>query len=118
MEDSYTHLKIAGQSFNDTGNYTHIMNGTSAATPMVAGVAALILEANPALTWREVRYILATTARKNDPADSGWQTNGAETVAVVKVPSGAATVSAPSTPEPPWPKPLPLPDWMPTIPSP
>jgi kexin len=54
------------------------MDGTSAAAPMVAGVVALMLEANPNLTWRDARYILATTARKNDPSDySGWTTNGA-----------------------------------------
>ncbi len=64
---------------NATGDYTHWMNGTSAATPMVAGVVALMLEANEALTWRDVRYILATTARKNCFDDSGadWSENGA-----------------------------------------
>jgi subtilisin-like proprotein convertase family protein len=36
---------------------------------MVTGVVALMLEANPALTWREVKYILATTARKIDFVD-------------------------------------------------
>ncbi|MDR0664803.1 MAG: S8 family serine peptidase [Helicobacteraceae bacterium] len=62
---------------NNYGGFTTLMNGTSAATPMVAGVVALMLEANPNLTWRDVRYILATTARKNDPQDSDWRTNGA-----------------------------------------
>lgn len=47
-------------------NYTGQMNGTSAATPSVSGVAALMLEANPLLTWRDVGYILAKTARKVD----------------------------------------------------
>lgn len=47
-------------------NYTGQMNGTSAATPSVSGVAALMLEANPQLTWRDVGYILAKTARKVD----------------------------------------------------
>ncbi|WP_226470706.1 S8 family serine peptidase, partial [Luteimonas panaciterrae] len=41
--------------------------GTSAATPMVSGVAALMLEANPRLTYRDVKYILATTARQIHP---------------------------------------------------
>jgi subtilisin family serine protease len=62
---------------NDRGGYTAYMNGTSAAAPMVSGVAALMLEANPNLTWRDVRYILATTARKNDTSDSDWTTNNA-----------------------------------------
>lgn len=58
-------------------NYTYTMNGTSAAAPEVAGIIALMLEANPSLTWRDVRTILATTARKNDPADADWTANGA-----------------------------------------
>jgi kexin len=46
--------------------------GTSAAAPMVSGVVALMLAANPRLTWRDVRLILAKTARQNDPTDPGW----------------------------------------------
>ncbi len=38
--------------------------GTSFACPLVAGVAALILEANPALTAKEVKHILQDTANK------------------------------------------------------
>ena len=44
-------------------DYTRFFDGTSAAAPMVAGVVALMLQANPALTWRDVRWILASTAR-------------------------------------------------------
>ncbi|CAJ0788173.1 Microbial serine proteinase [Ralstonia condita] len=43
------------------------MNGTSAATPTLSGVVALMLAANPNLTWRDVREILRATARKIDP---------------------------------------------------
>ena len=49
---------------NFSCNYTNGMNGTSSAAPMMSGVIALILEANPALTWREVKDILARTAVK------------------------------------------------------
>ncbi len=55
-------------------NYTKCMNGTSAAVPAVAGVAALMLEENPGLSWRDVRLILAQSARMNDAADPGWST--------------------------------------------
>ncbi|MBR7551873.1 S8 family serine peptidase, partial [Mycobacterium tuberculosis] len=48
-------------------NYTAKMNGTSASAPMVSGVAALVLEANPNLSYRDVKYILATTATRNHP---------------------------------------------------
>jgi subtilisin family serine protease len=47
-------------------NYSSL-NGTSAATPTVSGVVALMLSANPNLTWRDVREILRATARKIDP---------------------------------------------------
>ncbi|TLM98295.1 MAG: hypothetical protein FDZ75_02665, partial [Actinobacteria bacterium] len=62
--------------YSDT-NYTRYFNGTSAAAPIVSGVCALVLEANPNLGWRDVTKILATTATKNDPSDPGWTTNGA-----------------------------------------
>lgn len=58
-------------------NYTNTFNGTSSATPLAAGVVALMLEANPNLTWRDVRLVLAQSARKNHPGDPGWFSNGA-----------------------------------------
>ncbi|PKV13745.1 S8 family serine peptidase [Xanthomonas prunicola] len=48
-------------------NYSARMNGTSASAPTVAGVAALMLSANPQLTLRDVKYILAATAVQVDP---------------------------------------------------
>jgi len=53
---------------NTSCNYTNTMNGTSSATPVTVGAIALILEANPALTWRDVKHILASTARQIDAA--------------------------------------------------
>lgn len=44
-------------------NYKNDFGGTSGATPIAAGVVALMLSANPALSWRDVRWILASTAR-------------------------------------------------------
>jgi proprotein convertase subtilisin/kexin type 2 len=54
------------------GGYRTDFTGTSAAAPMVSGVVALMLSANPSLTWRDVRLILAGTARQNDPTDADW----------------------------------------------
>ena len=54
--------------------YTATFGGTSAATPVVSGVAALVRGANPSLTWRDVKLILAASAHKNDPSNPGWTT--------------------------------------------
>ena len=53
--------------------YTKGFGGTSAAAPIVSGTAALVRAANPELTWRDVKLILAASARKNDATDTGWQ---------------------------------------------
>ncbi|BAV99940.1 S8 family serine peptidase [Lysobacter enzymogenes] len=60
-------LDSSASTIDNSCNYTGIMNGTSAAAPTVSGVVALVLQANPKLTYRDVKYILATTARKVDP---------------------------------------------------
>lgn len=45
------------------GDYEPAFNGTSAATPMVSGVVALMLDANSQLGWRDVQTILSYSAR-------------------------------------------------------
>ncbi len=54
------------------GRYDLEFGGTSAAAPTVAGVVALVRAANPSLTWRDVKLILAASARKNDSSSGGW----------------------------------------------
>ena len=71
------------------GNYTTGFNGTSAATPVVSGVVALMLDANEALGWRDVQNILAASASLTgsafddatpDAAEDGvWYANAADT---------------------------------------
>ncbi len=46
--------------------------GTSSATALSAGIAALVLSARPDLTWVEAREILRTTAVKIDRDDESW----------------------------------------------
>ncbi|KAF1004457.1 MAG: Microbial serine proteinase [Luteibacter sp.] len=81
-------LDTSQSTIDKTCNYWAGMNGTSAATPTVAGVTALVLGVNPKLSARDVKYILATTARQIDPLqpkavykgavqDPGWITNAA-----------------------------------------
>ena len=57
-------------------NYTFAMNGTSSASPMVAASIALVLEACPDLTWRDIKYLVATEAKQIDN-NSTWVTNKA-----------------------------------------
>jgi len=58
-------------------NYTYSMNGTSAATPMVSGAIALVLEACPDLTYRDIRWLIAKTSEKIDLSNSEWVQNTA-----------------------------------------
>lgn len=51
-----------GHPDNSSCNYTSTFNGTSSAAPNASGVVSLILSANPDLTWRDVRHILASTS--------------------------------------------------------
>ncbi|MBE9201451.1 MULTISPECIES: S8 family serine peptidase [unclassified Nodularia (in: cyanobacteria)] len=48
----------------DPGDFTNNFGGTSTATPLVAGVAALVLSANPHLTAQQVKFILEESADK------------------------------------------------------
>lgn len=66
-----------GQQGLDNGNYTDQFGGTSAATPLACGIVALIMEANPELSWRDIQAIIAKTAEKNDPDDTDWKVNSA-----------------------------------------
>ena len=57
----------------DNGNrYRETFGGTSSAAAIVSGVVALVRAANDQLTWRDVKVILANSARKNDPDNTGW----------------------------------------------
>ncbi|MBU2892905.1 S8 family serine peptidase [Colwellia sp. D2M02] len=60
-------FNFPGHDDNVSCNYTSTFNGTSSAAPNASGVISLILSANPELTWRDVRHILASTSTKNDP---------------------------------------------------
>ena len=75
--EGITTTDITGSGGYSGGDVTHWFGGTSSATPLVSGVIALVLEANPSLTWRDVQNILVHSSRKNDANDSSWNTNGA-----------------------------------------
>jgi subtilisin family serine protease len=58
------------------GNYTNEFGGTSSACPGVAGVAALVLARNPALTSDQIRKILRQTADRIDRRKGRYDANG------------------------------------------
>ena len=74
---------IGSGGYNRSGDYTSSFGGTSSATPVIAGVAALMLEADrltdgvATLGWRDVQQIFALTARQIGTAIGSGRT-GAE----------------------------------------
>ncbi len=63
---------------NNYSRHTARFGGTSAATPIVSGVAGLVRNSYPNLSWRDVKLILAGSARKVDAGDGGWETGAAK----------------------------------------
>ena len=63
----HTHSTSRGDTYMGIG-------GESAATAVVSGVVALIRGVNSELTWRDVKLLLAETARKNDSTNGEWRT--------------------------------------------
>jgi subtilisin family serine protease/subtilisin-like proprotein convertase family protein len=51
--------------------------GTSASAPTIAGICALILSANPNLSYRDVQQVLIHSSRQFDKADPDLRRNGA-----------------------------------------
>lgn len=74
---SITTTDLTGANGSNSTDCDDSFGGTSSAAPLVAGVIALMLEANPNLTWRDVQHILVQSAIKNDPGNSGWVDNAA-----------------------------------------
>ena len=85
---NYNAFNNGDHAENSSCNYASTFNGTSAGAPTVAGVVALMLEANPDLTWRDVKHIIATTADQvgtdsdftytfNGIKQYEWETNSA-----------------------------------------
>jgi hypothetical protein len=78
--DSHRGTTFTGDKLITTGLHHACENtfrGTSSAAPLAAGIIALLLEANPNLTWRDVQHIVVNTAKKTSPLDEGWKKNGA-----------------------------------------
>jgi subtilisin-like proprotein convertase family protein/subtilisin family serine protease len=66
--------------FQDLSDYVFDamgFSGTSAATPLIAGVVTLMLSVNPELTYRDVQQILVLASRQFDFSDPDLRPNGA-----------------------------------------
>ena len=76
-----TDVSLANRGFNigledqggSDGRHTNSFGGTSSATPLAAGIAALVLSAQPNLSRTELRDLLAQTA---DKIGSGYDAKG------------------------------------------
>jgi subtilisin-like proprotein convertase family protein/Ca2+-binding RTX toxin-like protein len=68
--------RVGNPGYNWGGDYV-TKSGTSYAAPAVAGVAALMLEANPNLGYRDVQEIFSLSSEFGDPNDADWMINGA-----------------------------------------
>jgi len=79
--DAIATLDLAGDEGGNTNvggdrDYTGRFGGTSAAAPMISGVAALMIAANPRLTSKEVRRVLCDTAVRIDIARADYDEVG------------------------------------------
>lgn len=78
-----TDVAIPGRGFNTgsvalggaDGRFTNDFGGTSSATPLVAGLVALMLSVDPSLTPAQVKAHLAASARKIGP-QAGYDAQG------------------------------------------
>jgi subtilisin family serine protease/subtilisin-like proprotein convertase family protein len=56
--------RVGSAGYDAGSDYTNSFGGTSSASPLAAGVGALILQANPTLSLADVRAALRATAKK------------------------------------------------------
>lgn len=65
---------IVTTDLRDSCTKTH--TGTSASAPLAAGIAALTLEANQNLGWRDLQHIVVRTAKPVNLRAGDWRLNG------------------------------------------
>eukprot|EP01091_Cochliopodium_minus_P005029 TRINITY_DN1497_c0_g1_i1.p1 TRINITY_DN1497_c0_g1~~TRINITY_DN1497_c0_g1_i1.p1 ORF type:complete len:564 (+),score=149.84 TRINITY_DN1497_c0_g1_i1:1-1692(+) len=73
---SITTSDLNGSRGESRTDCTSKFGGTSASSPMGAGMIALMLEVNPTLTWRDVQHIIANSSKVVDKNNLDWFTNG------------------------------------------
>jgi Ca2+-binding RTX toxin-like protein/subtilisin-like proprotein convertase family protein len=74
-----TTRELIGENGSTFGANEGTTQGTSFAAPLVSGIIALMLEANPYLGYRDIQTILAMTAKQfTDPNGTDWVYNSAK----------------------------------------
>ncbi|GAA4853128.1 S8 family serine peptidase [Luteimonas vadosa] len=86
--------EIAEIGENNALSYTKL-SGTSMSAPHLSGVVAMMLEANPSMSWREVKRVLQDTAT-NIPGVEPWEAGAGyvNTLAAVRASLGAGGYGA------------------------
>ena len=59
------------------GKCTERHTGTSASAPLAAGIFALVLQAYPLLTWRDVQHLVVRTSKRVGEYPGDWAKNSA-----------------------------------------
>lgn len=59
------------------GKCTDRHTGTSASAPLAAGIFALVLQAHPGLSWRDLQHLVVRTSKKRNLDKGAWTKNGA-----------------------------------------
>ena len=59
------------------GKCTERHTGTSASAPLAAGIFALVLQAAPHLTWRDVQHLVVRTSKRSHLEQYDWVKNSA-----------------------------------------
>jgi len=72
----YTTDRVGEQGYNPFGDYTGDFGGTSSSCPGAAGTVALMLSANPDLSWKQAREIIKDTCEKIDKAGGKYDSRG------------------------------------------
>jgi len=72
----YTTDRLGRSGYNTEDDYTEEFGGTSSSCPGVAGTVALILSANPELTWIQVRELIKETSQKIDIEGGEYDSKG------------------------------------------
>jgi subtilisin family serine protease len=72
----YTTDRSGAKGYNPSGDYTDDFGGTSSSCPGLAGTVALMLSANPGLTWKKVREIIRLTCDRINEKGGNYDSHG------------------------------------------